>query len=460
MFKADRYKTRRDKLLNIMGSDTALILGQRLVPRNYAANTFPCRQSSHFLYLAGHNLPDMALLLQDGEFTLFGPQPSMDDIVWTGPLPTLAELGAQVGLNKVRPIEDLPEVLRKNRNNLHYLPPYQGEQLLWLSAMLGENPEKVAQGFSKKLAKALVDLRGVKDEDELKEMEEAHKISALAYNEMALAIKPGKHEWEILATLNERMAKHNAEHSFSPIISIHGEVMHNTTYNNRLAAEKLLLIDSGAESKECYASDITRTFPVGGKFTTRQKEIYDIVHKAQSKAISTVAIGVENLAVHLAASLEIARGLTELGLMKGDPQEAVQVGAHALFLPHGIGHMLGLDVHDMEDLGDLVGYPENEPRSTQFGLNCLRLKRALAAGWTLTIEPGIYFIPELIKMWQAEKRHEAFINYDKLADYLDFGGIRLEDDILVTPSGAKIIGGQMPIASQDVETWMAGRIKA
>jgi Xaa-Pro aminopeptidase len=291
-------------------------------------------------------------------------------------------------------------------------------------------------------------------------MQAAHKISVEAYNAMAMAIAPGKSEYDILAVLNGIMAKHAAEHSFSPIVSVHGEVMHNITYKNSLKEGQLLLIDSGAESKECYASDITRTFPVSGKFTAKQKEIYDIVHRAQTKAINTVAVGVENLTVHLAASLEIAKGLTELGLMKGNPEEAVKAGAHALFLPHGIGHMLGLDVHDMEDLGDLVGYPEGEPRSSQFGLNCLRLKRELAAGWTLTIEPGIYFIPELIKMWEGEKRHADFINYAKLHDYLDFGGIRLEDDILVTDKGPVIIGGQMPIASQAVEEWMQGKIKA
>jgi Xaa-Pro aminopeptidase len=366
----------------------------------------------------------------------------------------LAELADSAGFEDRGTLEDLAERLGKCKElgrQIHYLPPYRGERNFQLADLLGDSPAAVDGGVSTQLVREVVRQRSVKTDAEVAEIEQALAVTAQMYAAAMAATEPGVTEAVIAAELERPARAADRQLAFPPIVTVRGEVLHNEDTSNTLAAEDMLLIDSGAESPNWYASDISRTFPVNGRFEPDQRDVYEVVLAAQLAAIATAAPGVTNREVHLAAARTIARGLAEIGLMRGDLDDAVEAGAHALFFPHGIGHMLGLDVHDMEDLGDVVGYPEDEARSTQFGLSALRLARPLEPGFVITIEPGVYFIPALIDRWRAEGRHAEFIRYDKVHAFRKFGGVRIEDDVLITETGSRVLGPPIPKYIDEVE---------
>jgi len=453
------YKARRAELREKVKDGAILLLGQDEASRNYPANPYPFRQDSHFLYYVGTNLPSLAaVILPDGTERLFGPPEDPDDLIWSGPHPVLADHAEKAGVARTAETAELKPLLDELRAKgvaLHYLPPYRGERTIKLAGLLGLPYQEVAGGASQPLARAVVEMRSVKSEAEAAEIDEALSVTKAMYEAAVAATRPGALESAAAGALQGAALAHDRAQSFLPIVSIRGEVLHNNYYGNTMRAGDLLVVDAGAESKRFYASDITRTYPVSGKFDQRQKAIYQIVLDAQLAAIGIASPAVSNRDLHFAAARTIAAGLKDLGLMKGDTDEAVKAGAHALFFPHGIGHMLGLDVHDMEDLGDVVGYPAGQPRSKQFGLSFLRLAKQLLPGFVITVEPGVYFVPALIERWRAEGKHAAFVDYDEVAKYVGFGGVRIEDDVLITKDGHRVLGPPIPKTVEDVEKMMS-----
>jgi len=458
MFETNIYIERRNILKNKFDSGLLLFLGNEETPANYAANTYTFRQDSSFLYYFGIDRPGFVAIIDiDNNLeTIFANDFSIDDIVWMGPQPKVSELAEKVGITRTATADNLAEqingAIRKGRK-IHFLPLYRTENILKLASLIGLNSSNVSNYASEKLIKAVVNQRSVKSEDEIKEIEDAVDIATKMHVAAMKMIKPGIYEKKIAGMVEGIALSLGYGLSFRPIVSVHGETLHNQFYDNLTEDGHLLVNDSGAESKLHYASDITRTMPVGGKFTQKQKEIYSIVLKAEMNAIESVKPGINFRDLHLQAAFDIVSGLQEIGLMHGNPQDAVNYGAHSLFFPHGLGHMLGLDVHDMEGLGeDYVGYDESVQRSDEFGLKYLRLAKTLQSGYVFTIEPGIYFIPELIDMWKEENKFSEFINYDMVLDYKDFGGIRIEDDILVTEDGYRILGSNpIPKSIEEVE---------
>ena len=450
MFEFQVYQNRRALLRAEMPEANILIPGHVDSPRNYLGNTFEFRQHSSFLYFAGHAIPDLVLLMTPEGETLYGNPVTLDDIVWTGPLPSLEELAAAAGIARTAPLAGLGEALGK-LHDVHYLRPFRAESTLHLAQWLNLTPSSVGSGASRPLMSAVAGLRLCKEPREIAQIELALEASSDMYEAALGAMVPGAREQDVVAAMTGAALFHGCAQSFTPIVTIHGEVLHNHAYHNTLHEGGLLLVDSGAETVEGYASDITRTFPVSGHFATKQREIYEVVLRGQLDAIAACVPGVGFAEVHGVACRSMAAGLVALGLLRGHVDELVVAGAHALFFPHGLGHLLGLDVHDMEDLGDLAGYEPGTNRSEQFGLNFLRMNRTLRPGMVFTVEPGIYFIPELIRQWR-ERRHLAqFINYDRVDAYLNFGGIRLEDDILVTDTDCRVLGARpIPKTAQEI----------
>lgn len=452
---ANTYSERRRSLRAAVPNGAILILANAEAPKNYTDNVYPFRQDSHFLYYVGVNEAEMAaLLLPDGSEILFGREEHPDDLVWHGPHAVLADHASASGFAGTGFRKTLPGVvadLTAKGVGIHYLPPYRAERRFELSEILNKDPRNVGEGVSQVLIKAVIAQRSVKSDEEIAEIEGALAVTAQAYSEVMAATRPGRTEAELAAILQRVALAHDRQQSFNPIVSVRGEVLHNTSYANTLADGQLLLVDSGADSARWYASDITRTFPVNGTFSPQQRDVYEIVLAMQENAIDAASPARTNRELHLLAALTAVRGLIDLGLMQGDPQAAVDAGAHALFFPHGLGHMLGQDVHDMEDLGDLVGYDEGDSRSEQFGLAFLRLAKKLEPGFVITIEPGLYFVPALIEQWRNENRHGEFIRYDRLEPYQGFGGIRIEDDVLITDSGSKVLGPGIPKTVADLE---------
>mgnify|MGYP000695868106 FL=1 len=458
MFETRVYRSRRQVLKQKLGSGVALFPGNKEAPINYPANTYYFRQDSSFLYFFGLDSPNLYGLIdidEDREI-IFGDDLSLEDIIWMGHQPRLIERARKVGIKEVKPLKELEPAIKNCLSagrQIHYLPPYRQETILELARLLGKPAEEVKPGASKELIKATVALRSIKEEIEIKEIESALNITREMYLTAMKMARPGKTEWELVGAMEGIALSHGCHLAFPTILTINGQILHNHDHSNRLIKGKLLVIDAGVESTEHYASDITRTLPVGWKFNQKQKEIYEIVLKAQEQAIQAIKPGLPYKEVHLQTCRIIASGLKDLGLMKGNIEEAVEKGAHALFFPHGLGHMLGLDVHDMEGLGeDYVGYNESIKRSEQFGLGYLRLARTLEPGFVLTVEPGIYFIPPLIAQWKKEKKHAEFINYQRVMEYIDFGGIRIEDDVLVTRDGHKVLGRKIPKTVAEIES--------
>ncbi len=460
MFNSDTYVVRRDKLRQQISNGIVLLLGNGDSPMNYSDNTFHFRQDSSFLYLFGLDIQNLAAVLDidSGEDIIFGKDISIDEIIWMGPQISLKEKAEKVGVRQTKPLVELKKYVQQaiaSGRKIHFLSPYRAESKLMLHDLVGISVSMQKAYSSVELVKALVDLRSVK---ELQEIEEIRKACAVGYQMHVTAMKmarTGVLEQTIAGTIEGIALAGGGMASFPVICSQNGETLHNHDHSQVLQKGRLMLVDAGAEVKSHYASDFTRTTPVGGKFTQKQREIYEIVLSANNQGRELTKPGTTYLSVHLAAAEVITSGLKELGLMKGDVNEAVKNGAHALFMPHGLGHMLGLDVHDMENLGEqYLGYDEEVHRIDQFGTAYLRLGRRLKPGFVITNEPGIYFIPALIEKWKAEKINTNFINFDRLESYLDFGGIRLEDDILVTETGCEIIGDRIPITPDEVENIM------
>ena len=460
MFNRETYIARRQQLKQKVSSGIILLLGNVDSPMNYADNTYYFRQDSSFLYFFGLDFQKLAAVIdtETGEEILFGDDVSIEDIIWMGPQIALQEKASKVGITKTEPYKNLQQVMEKAISagrKIHFLPPYRAENKLLLNELLGISVSKQKAYSSLELVKAIVALRSVKEEQEIAEIRKACAVGYQMHVAAMKMAKAGVWEQTISGTIEGIANSGGGMVSFPVILSQNGETLHNHDHSQILREGRLLLVDAGAEIGSRYASDFTRTIPVSGKFTQKQREIYEIVLAANNRGRELTQPGSTYLSVHLAAAEVLASGLKNLGLMKGDVKDAVANGAHALFMPHGLGHMLGLDVHDMEDLGQIyVGYDEETRPVNQFGTAYLRMGRKLQPGFVITNEPGIYFIPALIEKWKAEKINADFINFDRLESYLDFGGIRLEDDILVTETGGEIIGDRIPITPEEVEAAM------
>jgi Xaa-Pro aminopeptidase len=460
MFKPDIYTERRNRLRAEIKSGILLFPGNTDVAFNYPANQYTFRQDSSFSYFFGLDHPDLAGLLDldEGMDIIFGNDVDIDDIIWMGKQPSMKEQAALAGVTVTYPLAHLAEYLAaaagKGRK-IHFLPTYRAETRLQLAGLLGIEPNKVHGMVSEDLIRSVVKLRMIKDKLEIAEIEKAVDVAYIMHTTAMKMAKPGVIEQQIAGTIEGIALSHIGPVSFPVILSINGQTLHNHYHGNTLAEGRMMVIDAGCEGPLHYASDITRTVPVGGKFSQKQREIYETVLNANLKATAAVKPGVPFKEIHLLAATEIAKGLTAIGLMKGDPHEAVAAGAHTLFFPHGLGHPLGLDVHDLEGMGEnFVGYDNEITRSREFGLGYLRFGRRLQAGFVMTIEPGVYFIPELFEIWKKENKNAAFINYDKIESYLGFGGIRIEDDILVTADGVRVLGKPIPKTVNEIETMM------
>ncbi|MBM4158736.1 MAG: aminopeptidase P family protein [Ignavibacteria bacterium] len=450
MFNSKTYKTRRQILKRNIGAGLIIFPGNDEYPVNYPANTYHFRQDSSFLYYFGIDIPGLygVIDIDSGIDMVFGDDFTVADIIWMGNQPTIKSLASKSGISNTYPLSILAEKIEdtlKSGRKIHFLPQYQPRTLLKLGGLLGIRPDFVNNYISTKLIRAVVAQRIIKSKEEVREIEKALDISYEMYKYAMINIRPGIYEREIAGPMNGIAHSLGKGNSFTTIFSIHGETLHNHKYDNLMKVGDIVVCDSGAESFEYYASDITRTMPVSGRFTQKQSEIYNIVLNAQLTAIGAMKPGKKFRQIHLLAAKMIAEGLKGLGLMKGDIDDAVQQGAAALFFPHGLGHMLGLDVHDMEGLGEnYVGYDDKVKRSSQFGLSYLRFAKELLPGHVITVEPGIYFIPALIDQWKSEKKFTQFINYDKVEKYRKFGGIRIEDDVLIEPKGCRVLGKPIP----------------
>jgi Xaa-Pro aminopeptidase len=457
MFAEAVYQSRRAQLVKRLRTGLVLIPGHGPSPINFAANTYPFRQDSTFLYFGGPSRPGLFILMDcdANQSLLCGPEPVPEDQIWSGPAPALAELAAAAAFDRAVTPGDLGARLsaaREQSRPLHFLPPYRADQTLRLSELLERPPAQVAARASRALIDAVVEQRAVKSDVEVAEIEKALVICAAMFQAATATRLENQRPPTIAGRMAAVAASRGSTWAFAPIVTPHGDILHGGLPPDPLQEGDMLVVDVGAESPEGYASDITRTLPVGGRFDSRQRELYTIVLEAQRTAIDVIAPGRRFLDIHLTAATVICRGLKELGLMRGDVDAAVAEGAHALFFPHGLGHMLGLDAHDMEALGeDAVGYDDDVRRSEQFGLAALRLGRRLAPGFVVTVEPGIYFNTALIEQWRRERRAEAFVDYDRLAAFEGLGGIRIEDDVLVTAENARILGPTIPKSVANLE---------
>jgi len=439
-----------------------LFIGNQPCAVNYAANQYPFRQDSSFLYYWGLDEPGLAAVmdLDLGEEILFGDDPGLEDVIWTGPRPAMKEKALRVGVEKAGPLAGLAGAVEKARRTgrpVHYLPPYRRATSVFLADLLGTGVARIETGSSEDFARAVIAQRSVKGPEETEQIERALELTALMHHRAMALTRPGIREREVVAAMQALVyAETEGQMAYWPIFTRNGQIMHNIRHHCRLAASDLVINDSGAESEMHYASDITRTLPVSGRFDTRQKEIYQIVNEALDACIASLKPGAAFLDLHMLAGTIVSRGLVELGLMKGDADEIVGLGAHTLFFPVGLGHMLGLDVHDMEGLGeDLVGYDSSYRRDSRFGFRYLRLAKPVEKGYVVTVEPGIYFVEELIGKWKEQGRFRDFINYPEVERWAGFGGVRLEDDVLVTENGSRVLGPPIARTITEVEEAMA-----
>jgi Xaa-Pro aminopeptidase len=458
MFKSEVYTRRREELHKKINSGIALFPSNSEAPMNYPDNTYHFRQDSDFLYFFGLDLPGFTGLMDfdSGKDTIFGNDYDMDDIIWMGPQPTTKELALKSGITDTAPLSKLSEIVDEaisKKRKIHFLPPYRGESKMALGKLLKENPCQMKTLASTELIKAVISMRSIKENVEIEEIEKAADIAYEMHVTAMKMCKPGIREQEIFGVLEGIALSKGGGTSFPIILSINGQTLHNHSHGNILVKGKMMVTDAGAETALHYASDITRTTPVGGKFSEKQKDIYEIVLKANTEAINATKPGISNRDLHFMACRIIATEMKSLGLMKGDVDEAVAAGAHALFMPHGLGHMMGLDVHDMEALGEnFVGYSDEVKRSDQFGTRFLRFALPYKPGHVFTVEPGCYFIPELIEKWKSEGKFKDFINYSKIEDYMSIGGIRIEDNVLITDKGHKLLGKPIPKTIEEIES--------
>ena len=454
----DTYGRRRAQLKRDMGSGLLLFLGNGEVGMNYADNTYRFRQDSSFLYFFGLDYPDLAAVIdidEDCEI-VFGNELTIDDIVWTGLQPTLHEKAERYGIRETKPMAELARYIARAQSRgqaIHFLPPYRGDHKVWLYELLGTQPAEQADRASVPFIKAIVKQRIHKTDEEIRAIEESVDISTEMHLAAYRKVRPGVHESEVAAVVEEVACRHGNQLAFPTIATVQGQVLHNHGFIHELKEGDIFLLDAGAETKMHYAGDLSSAMPVGERFTERQKTIYEIHLRSFYAAVDTLKVGVPFRDAHIAAATAICEGMKDLGLMKGDPAEAARIGAYALFFPCGLGHMVGLDVHNMENLGEqYVGYLEGEKKSTQFGFKSLRLARPLEPGFVFTVEPGIYFIPELMDKWEAERQFTDFICYDRLQPWRDFTGLRNELNYAVMADGSvRLLGTiQKPMTIDEV----------
>ncbi len=462
MFSKQIYIERRQELKAKVGSGLLLFFGNNDAPCNYPANTYRHRQDSTFLYYFGQKREGLVGVIDvdnDCEY-LIGDDIDIDDIIWYGFVPSVKDLAEQVGVSNSAPMAQLEVLIKaaqQKGQEVMFLPPYRHDHIIQIGELLGVAPAKVKEMASVKFIKAVVDMRAVKKDIEIEEIERAMEIGYEMHTTAMKLCAPGVTEKHIAGVIEGIAMSKGEKYSFQSIVTMHGEIQHGYPSTAPLEAGRLLLCDAGAESMEHYCSDNTRVTPISGKFTQRQHDIYSIVEACHDLVIEKAKPGLKWKDMHLDVCRMMTDRLKELGLMKGNTEDAVQAGAHAMFLPHGLGHMMGMDVHDMEGLGqNYVGFDDEVQPSTQFGLNCLRCGRRLQPGFVMTDEPGIYFIPHLIDLWKSQGLHKDFINYDAVESYKDFGGIRLEDDILITETGCRVLGKNIiPYHIDDVEAFIA-----
>jgi len=455
--KKETYQRRRQQLKHDMGSGLLLMLGNDEVGMNYADNTYRFRQDSTFLYFIGLDYAGLAAVIdidEDREI-VFGNDLTIDDIVWTGTQPSLSEKAALTGISDTLPMKELKGYLDKARQKgqpIHFLPPYRGDHRVWLWELLGVEPAAQTEKASVPFIKAIVSQRNYKDEEEIRLIEESVDLSTEMHLAAYRKVRPGLHESEVAAVVEEVACRHGNALAFPTIATVQGQVLHNHGFIHDLKEGDIFLLDAGAETSSHYAGDLSSSMPVGERFTERQEVIYNIHLRSFWAAVDKLQLGTPFREAHIAAATEIVRGMKELGLMKGDPAEAAETGAYALFFPCGLGHMVGLDVHNMENLGEqYVGYAEGQVKSKQFGFKSLRLARPLEKGFVFTVEPGIYFIPELMDKWEAEHQFEDFICYDKLGPWRNFTGLRNELNYVMTDTGARLLGTiKKPMSLEEV----------
>lgn len=454
MFSKETYVQRRAVLKKKLGSGVLLFLGNDEAGLNYADNTFRYRQDSTFLYYFGLSAAGLSAVIDidnDREI-IFGDELTIDSIVWMGSQPTLMEKCSTVGVRELLPSEDLLKFLdtcAKQNRRVHYLPPYRAEHKIKLLEWL--NIPFLKQEGSLDFMKAIISQRNYKSEEEIVEIEKACNVTADMHIAAIKMVRPDIYEYEVAAEINRVAQANNCELSFATIATVNGQTLHNHYHGNKVKSGDLFLIDAGAEVESGYAGDMSSTVPADKTYTTRQREVYEIQNRMHLASVEALKPGISFMEVYDISARIMVEGMKELGLMKGDAAEAVKEGAHALFYPHGLGHMMGLDVHDMENFGEKwVGYNGQE-KSTQFGRRSLRLAAPLEPGFVHTVEPGIYFIPELIDKWKAEKKFFDFVNYDKVEQYKDFGGIRNEEDYLITENGSRRLGKKIPLTPEEVE---------
>lgn len=456
MFKPEIYIQRRALLKKSVGSGIILLLGNDESPMNYADNTYHFRQDSSFLYFFGLSFPGLAGVIDcdSGEETIFGNDLTVEDFVWMGPQPTVTVRSASVGVKNSAPQAKLPLLLEKARSQgrrIHFLPPYRPENKIKLFEMLGILPAEAKSEASLELIMGAVNQRNHKSPEEIAEIDRAVAVSVDMHVTAMRMVRPGVRESEIAAAVQAVAVASGGQIAFPIIATINGQTLHNHYHGNTLGSGRMFLLDIGAETESGYAGDLSSTVPIDPHFTERQRDIYNISLESHNRAIEMLRPGIPFREVYLESARVIVRGMKDLKLMKGDVDAAVEAGAHALFFPCGLGHMMGLDVHDMEDIGEVyVGWDGN-PKPTQFGIKSLRLGRPLEPGFVLTIEPGIYFIPELIDQWRKKDHNTAFINYDKVEEYRNFGGIRNEENFLITADGYRLLGKPKPKSISEVE---------
>ena len=460
MFTKETYIRRRAELKKLVGEGVIVLFGNNDAPCNYPANCYaPMRQDSSFLYYFGQHRDGLVgvIDIDHDEEMLFGDDIDVEDIVWMGFTPSVADLAAEVGVRKTAPMAQLTSYIKQKTSKIHYLPPYRFDTKIQIMDLLGIHPSQQKEKASLALIQAVVKMRSTKEAQEIEAIDRACDVGYAMHTTAQLLIKPGVTERFIGGQVDGIARSLANQVSFATIFSQHGEIMHGNPSEAKLEDGRLVLCDAGCELDD-YCSDHTRTMPVNGKFTQRQLEIYSIVEACHDYVLEVAKPGVKYFDVHMAVCRMMTDRLKELGLMRGDTEEAVKAGAHAMFLPHGLGHMMGMDVHDMEGLGQIyVGFDEEtRPNLEQFGTNCLRMGRRLQEGFVVTDEPGIYFIPQLIDEWKASGHCKEFLNFDKIETYKDFGGIRIEDDVLITKDGCRFLGQKrIPYHPKELEEFMA-----
>lgn len=457
MFSKDIYIRRRAELKRLVGNGMVVLFGNNEAPYNYPSNGYaPFRQDSTFVYYFGQHRDGLVGIIDiDNDMDmLIGDDIDIEDIVWMGFVPSVSDLAAEVGVAKTAPMADLKKIVSDRQ--VHFLPPYRHDTKILLMDLLGIHPAQQKESASLTLIKAVVKMRATKSAEEIACIDAACDVGYVMHTTAQMLIKPGITERFVAGQVDGIARSLAGSNSFATIFSQHGEIMHGSPSDAKLEDGRLVLCDAGCELDD-YCSDHTRTMPVNGKFTQKQLEIYSIVEQCHDYVLQVAKPGMKYADVHFAVCRLMTERLKELGLMKGDTDEAIHQGAHAMFLPHGLGHMMGMDVHDMEGLGQIyVGFDdETRPNLEQFGTNCLRMGRRLEPGFVVTDEPGIYFIPHLIDLWRKEGHCKDFLNFDLLEQYKDFGGIRIEDDLLITADGCRFMGSKrIPYHPKDLEEFI------